>query len=193
MHGNNNMPNYFNNNMNNQAINFGVQNNMEKKEINIKFIDENNKKTLIKFSKYALTRKLLEKYLYNTLSDWKYFKFIFNNNLLIPGFTLETNDLTDNSTIYVKNKNLFHLIFDYEGNKVPLTLDENTPVCKAIIYFLLDIDREDLIVDLINNEIPLYIIFNARNVNLKEIKSIKQYFMQDNTRILVRTKNNLRG
>ena len=104
MHGNKNMPNYFNNNMNNQMINFGVQNNIEKEEINVKFIDENNKKTIIKLRKYALTKKLLEKYLYNTLSDWKNYKFIFNDNLLIPGFTLEKNYLTDNSTIYVKKK-----------------------------------------------------------------------------------------
>ena len=193
MQGNNNMPNYFNNNMNNQMINFVEQNNMEKKEINIKFIDENNKETIIKFRKCALTRKLLEKYLYNTLSDWKNYKFIFNDNLLIPGFTLDKNHLTDNSIIYVKNKDLFCLFFDYEGNIVSLILDENTPVCMAIIYFLLDIDREDLIVDLINNEIPLYIIFNARNVNVNEKKSIKQYFKHNNTKILIRIKNNIRG
>ena len=71
----------------------------------------------------------------------------------------------------MSKKNIFHLFFDYEGNIVPLNLDENTPVCMAIIYFLLDIDREDLIVDLINNEIPLFIIFNARNVNVKEKKA----------------------
>ena len=60
-------------------------------------------------------------------------------------------------------------------------------------YYLLDIDREDLIVDLINNEIPLYIIFNARNVNVNEKKSIKQYFKHNNTKILIRIKNNIRG
>jgi len=32
MQGNNNMPNYFNNNMNNQMINFVEQNNMEKRK-----------------------------------------------------------------------------------------------------------------------------------------------------------------
>ena len=185
--GNNNLLN-INMNMNNQMMNMRNINYPNiNDEINIKFIDENNKETLIKFSKYAKTKKLLEKYLNdnNRLSDIREHIFTCNNNKLIPGLTLEMNNINDSSTIYVKRKKIFGLMFKYEGGYIRINLDENTSVCMAIIYFLLEIDREDLIVDLMNNTIHFAMIFNAETINVNEIKTIKEYFKQDNAVITV--------
>ena len=185
--GNNNLLN-INMNMNNQMMNMRNINfpNIND-EINIKFIDENNKKTIIKFSKYAKTKKLLEKYINdnNRFSDIREHIFTCNNNKLIPGLTLEKNNINDSSTIYVKRKKIFGLMFKYEGRYIHINLDENTSVCMAIIYFLLEIDREDLIVDLMNNTIHFAMIFNAETINVNEIKTIKEYFKQDNAVITV--------
>ena len=90
-------------NMNNQMINSGFRNNIDYK-INVKFIDENNKETTIAFNIYEKTRKLLEKYLIDTSRDLREFIFTFNNNILIPGFTLEKNGVIENATIFVKQK-----------------------------------------------------------------------------------------
>ena len=185
--GNNNLLN-INMNMNNQMMNMRNINYPNiNDEINIKFIDENNKKTLIKFSKYAKTKKLLAKYLNdnNRFSDIREHIFTCNNNKLIPGLTLEMNNINDSSTIYVKRKKIFGLMFKYEGRYIHINLDENTSVCMAIIYFLLEIDREDLIVDLMNNKIHFTMIFNAETINVNEIKTIKEYFKQDNALITV--------
>ena len=185
--GNNNLLN-INMNMNNQMRNMRNINypNIDD-EINIKFIDENNKETLIKFSKFAKTKKLLEKYLNdnNRLSDIREHIFTCNNNKLIPGLTLEMNNINDSSTIYVKRKKIFGLMFNYFGRYIYIYLDENTSVCMAIIYFLLEIDREDLIVDLMNNKIHFNMIFNAETINVNEIKTIKEYFKQYNAVITV--------
>ena len=185
----NNMANFNNNmnmNMNNQMMKLGFQNNMDN-EINVKFIDENNKETTIKINKKAKTGKLLEKYLIDSSRNIRDFKFILNDNLLIPGFTLENNKISDNSIIYVKKKELLCLIFELDnGFIVSLILDENTSVCMAIIYFLLEIGKEELIVDLINNKLSLIFIFQASKVNLKETKSIKEYFGHNFTKIIVR-------
>ena len=185
--GNNNLLN-INMNMNNQMMNMRNINypNIDD-EINIKFIDENNKETLIKFSKFAKTKKLLEKYLNdkNSHSDIREYIFTCNNNKLIPGLILEKNNINDSSTIYVKRKKIFGLMFKYEGRYIPINLDENTSVCMAIIYFLLEIDREDLIVDLMNNKIHFTMIFNAETINVNEIKTIKEYFKQYNAVITV--------
>ena len=185
--GNNNLLN-INMNMNNQMMNMRNINcpNIND-EINIKFIDENNKETIIKFSKHAKTKKLLEKYINdnNRFSDIREHIFTCNNNKLIPGLTLEKNNINDSSTIYVKRKKIFGLMFKYEGRYIRINLDENTSVCMAIIYFLLEIDREDLIVDLMNNTIHFAMIFNAETINVNEIKTIKEYFKQDNAVITV--------
>jgi len=76
-------------------------------------------------------------------------------------------------------------MFNYLGRYIHISLDENTSVCMSIIYFLLEIDREDLIVDLMNNKIHFTMIFNAETINVNEIKTIKEYFKQDNAVITV--------
>ena len=85
----------------------------------------------------------------------------------------------------LKGKKIFGLMFNYLGRYIHISLDENTSVCMSIIYFLLEIDREDLIVDLMNNKIHFTMIFNAETINVNEIKTIKEYFKQDNAVITV--------
>ena len=101
-----------------------------------------------------------------------------NNKELIPGCTLEQNRITNNSIIRVKTKNnLIRLIFDYDGRKnIYLNLEESTSVCLAIIYFLFELGREDLILNLITNELPFYFIFNASQINIKSKETIKASF-----------------
>ena len=123
------------------------------------------------------------------------YKFSFDDNKeLIPGCTLKQNEITNNSIIRVKTKNnIIRLIFDYDGKKnILVNLEESTSVCLAIIYFLFELGREDLILNLINNELPLYFIFNASQINIKSKETIKALF-GNGAKITVRTTGNIIG
>ena len=188
-----NVPNFnINNNMN---MNNQIVNNIEK-EINVKFIDDNNEETILKSNKYEKTTNLFGKYLMDKYDEinLRYYKFKFDGDSeLIPGCTLEQNGISDNSIIRVTKKNLIGLIFDYDGRIVLVYLEENSSVCLAIIYFLIEIDREDLISYLINNGLPLLFIFNASRINIKSNESVKSFFGQNNARIIVRSTGNTIG
>ena len=158
-----NVPNFnINNNinMNNQMMNQGFADYIEP-QINVRFIDDNNEEMVLKFGIYRKTTKLFEKYLMNKYNEinLRDYKFSFEDNKeLIPGCTLEQNRITNNSIIRVKN------------------LEESTSVCLAIIYFLFELGREDLILNLITNELPFYFIFNASRINIKSKETIKASF-----------------
>ena len=194
-----NVPNFnINNNinMNNQMMNQGFANNIEP-QINVRFIDDNNEEMVLKFGKYRKTTKLFEKYLMNKYNEinLRYYKFSFEDNKeLIPGCTLEQNRITNNSIIRVKTKNnLIRLIFDYDAKKnIIVTLEESTSVCLAIIYFLFELGREDLILNIITNELPFYFIFNASQINIKSKETIKASF-GNLAKIAVRITGNIIG
>ena len=164
-------------------------------DINLMFIGENNEQTGIIFDKYKNTSNLIEKYLmtkYNEI-NLRNFRFIFNNQVLIPGCSLERNGLSNNSTIIVQKKRLLNLIFYYGEKMVPLALDENTSVCMAIIYFLIEIDKEKYVLDLIDNTLGIILSINGVKINTRDKRTIREYFNQNNAKILVKTINAIKG
>lgn len=164
-------------------------------DINLMFIGENNEQTGIIFDKYKNTSNLIEKYLmtkYNEI-NLRNFRFIFNNQVLIPGCSLERNGLNNNSTIIVQKKRLLNLIFYYGEKMVPLALEENTSVCMAIIYFLIEIDKEKYVLDLIDNTLGIILSINGVKINTRDKRTIREYFNQNNAKILVKNSNAIKG
>ena len=164
-------------------------------DINLMFIGENNEQTGIIFDKYKNTSNLIEKYLmtkYNEI-NLRNFRFIFNNQVLIPGCSLERNGLSNNSTIIVQKKRLLNIIFYYGEKMVPLALDENTSVCMAIIYFLIEIDKEKYVLDLIDNTLGIILSINGVKINTRDKRTIREYFNQNNAKILVKNSNAIKG
>ena len=182
-------------NMNFDNINPMMNSGNSANDINLVFIGENNEVTGIKFDKYKNTSNLIEKYLmtkYNEI-NLRNFRFTFNNQILIPGCSLERNGLNNNSTIIVQKKRLLNLIFYFGEKMVPLALEENTSVCMAIIYFLIEIDKEKYVLDLIDNTLGIILSINGVKINTKDKRTIKEYFNQNNAKILVKTINNIKG
>ena len=182
-------------NMNFDNINPMMNSGNSANDINLVFIGENNEVTGIKFDKYKNTSNLIEKYLmtkYNEI-NLRNFRFTFNNQVLIPGCSLERNGLNNNSTIIVQKKRLLNLIFYFGEKMVPLALEENTSVCMAIIYFLIEIDKEKYVLDLIDNTLGIILSINGVKINTKDKRTIKEYFNQNNAKILVKTINNIKG
>lgn len=164
-------------------------------DINLMFIGENNEQTGIIFDKYKNTSNLIEKYLmtkYNEI-NLRNFRFTFNNQVLIPGCSLERNGLSNNSTIIVQKKRLLNLIFYYGEKMVPLALEENTSVCMAIIYFLIEIDKEKYVLDLIDNTLGIILSINGVKINTRDKRTIREYFNQNNAKILVKNSNAIKG
>ncbi len=94
------------------------------------------------------------------------------------------NKITNNSIIQVNQKNLMNLIFDYRGMWIPMTIDGNTSIGIAIILFLQGINRDDLIMQIINNENSMSFIYNMTKYSIKDIRSIGAVFVH-NSKIAV--------
>ena len=170
------------NNNQNHPIIFGNNNNYNynnynNEKINIKFIDNNNNKELaLKCKLEDKTKKILERYLNDSLFEIRDLYFIYNNSLLKPYQRIYENGLNNNSIITVKSKKLMSLIFRRNGYCIALSYEENTPVGMAFIYYLLEIEDENNILNLINNEKPISFIYNQQLYSIKDKTSIKDRF-----------------
>ena len=76
---------------------------------------------------------------------------------------------------------------------VPLALEENTSVCMAIIYFLIEIDKEKYVLDLIDNTLGIILSINGVKINTRDKRTIREYFNQNNAKILVKNSNAIKG
>ena len=160
----------------NQNMNSNIRNNEQNEKINIKFIDSKNKETTLKCNPTEKTRKVFEKYLYDSLYIIRELNFTFNNALLKPYLKLYENGIIDGSVIQVKPKKLMSLIFERNGYCLGMNFYENTSVGMAFIYYLIETEEENLLMNLINNENPISFIHNQNIYSIKNKTSIKNYF-----------------
>ena len=168
--------------------------------INIKFKDFNNKETIIKCEEFCKTKTAFERYKY--LNEFigleiRDVNLTCENNLLKSYLSLKENGLVDNSIIHVGQKNLMNLIFDRKGIKsslIALTFDENISVGLAFIYYFLEMEDGDLLIDMITGKkFPtLIFLFNSQEYRINDKTPIKNHF-KDGSKILVITTDNIIG
>ena len=158
--------------------------NNEQDRINVKFIDEDNREVILKCKNNEKTQKVFERYLSDSLFEVRQLNFICNSAIPLPILNLNQNKITNNSIIQVNLKNLMNLIFDYRGMWIPMTIDGNTSIGIAIILFLQGINRDDLIMQIINNENSMSFIYNMTKYSIKDIRSIGAVFVH-NSKIAV--------
>lgn len=159
-------------NMNQEISNY----NNEHQKINIKFIDRQNNEKILRCRLNEKTKKVFENYLNNSLYEVRELKFIYGNNLLKPFLTIKQNEIVNNSVIRVEPKNLMSLVFDYQGFCVGLNFDKDTPIGLAFIYYLIETEKENLIMYLINNEKPISFIWDLKVYDIKNPQKIKDVF-----------------
>lgn len=160
----------------NQNMNSNIRSNEQKEKINIKFIDSKNKETTLKCNPIEKTRKVIEKFLNDSLFIIRELNFTFNKTLLKPYLKLSENGIIDGSVIHVKPKNLMSLIFERNGYRLGMNFDENTSVGMAFIYYLIETEEENFLMNLINNENPISFIYDGNIYSIKNKTSIKNYF-----------------
>ena len=160
-----------------QNLNQEISNyNSEYQKINIKFIDWQNNEKILRCKSDEKTKKVFENYLNNSLYEVRELKFIYRNNILKSFLSLKQNEIVDNSVIRVEPKNLITLIFDYQGFCMGLNFDKDTPIGLAFIYYLIEIEKENYIMNLINNEKSISFIWDLKVYNLKNQERIKNVF-----------------
>jgi hypothetical protein len=165
--------------------------------INIKFIDSNNKESIIKCEESSKTKIAFEQY--KCLNEYigleiRNYNLTCDNNLLKPYLSLKENGLVDNSIIHVRQKNLINLIFDRRDIKsslIVLTFDENISVGLAFIYYLLEMEDGELFLDMITEKkfSPLIFLFNSQEYRINDKTPLKNHFKNGSKILVIKTDN----
>ena len=158
--------------------------------INVKFIDFNNKLITMKCNELYKARIVFENYLHlneKIRLELRNLNFTCNNNPLKSYLSLKENGIADNSIIYVYPKRLMNLVFESTNSRrpsVPLTYDENISVGMAFIYYLIYIQEEEMLINILNKKRVLSFISNSTEFKINDETPIKNRF-RNGVKILV--------
>ena len=85
-----------------------------------------------------------------------------------------------------------NLIFERNGIPFSMAFDKNIPIVMALIYYLIEIEDEKTLLNLINNVNLIYFIYDVNKYSIKDFSLIKNIFKYS-AKILVIEKDSIIG